>query len=46
VAKHTQKFNTLTRSDMCESMVGWRSIICEIEKRKLFFFGKLCKMGI
>jgi hypothetical protein len=41
VAKHTQKFNTLTRSDMCESMVGWRSIICEIEKRKLFFFGKL-----
>ena len=38
VAEHAQKFSTLTRSDICESMVGLRSIICELEKRKLFFF--------
>jgi hypothetical protein len=44
VAEHAQKFSTLTRSDICESMVGLRSIICELEKRKLFFFWKLCKM--
>ena len=28
---------------MCESMVGLRNITCDIEKRKLYFFGKLCK---
>lgn len=39
-----QKFSTLTRSDMCESMVGLRSMICIIEKSKLFFLGKLCKI--
>jgi len=44
VAKNAQKISTLARSDLCENMVGLRSIICEIEKRKLFFFGKLCKM--
>ena len=37
-----QKFSTLIRLDICESMVGLHG--CEIEKHKLFFFGKLCKM--
>ena len=29
---------------MCESMLGMLSLTCEIDKRKLLFFGKVCKL--
>jgi hypothetical protein len=41
IAKHIQQLPKLTRSDICESLVGLNPITCEIEKRKLYFFGKL-----
>ena len=44
IVKHAQKLPNRTRSDMCESMVGLHPITCEIEKRKLYFLGKLCIM--
>ena len=44
VVKNVQRFKPKTRSDICESMVGLRNIICEIDKRKLLFFGKLCSL--
>lgn len=31
---------------MCESMFGLYFIVLEIDKRKLVFFGKLCKFDI
>jgi hypothetical protein len=45
IAKHIQQLPKLTRSDICESLVGLNPITCEIEKRKLYFFGKLCNMN-
>ncbi len=44
IVKNIQRFKTQTRSDMCESMVGLNPLICEVEKRKLYLFGKLCRM--
>lgn len=44
VTKDIQGMKISTRSDMCESMIGLHPIISEIDKRKLVFFGKLCKL--
>ena len=44
VIKDIQDLKTSTRSDMCESMLGMHPITCEIGKRKLLFFGKVCKL--
>lgn len=46
VLKDIQGLKISTRSDMCESMLGLHPIISEIDKRKLAFFGKLCKLDI
>jgi hypothetical protein len=40
IVKHIQRFKISTRSDICESRVGLRPIITEIDKRKLLFLGK------
>jgi len=45
IVKHIQKLPKLTRSDICENLVGLNSITCEVEKRKLHFFGKQCNMN-
>ena len=45
IVKHIQQLPKLTRSDICESLVGLNPITCEIEIRKLYFFGKLCNMN-
>lgn len=44
IAKDMQRFHPRTRSDMCESMLGLNPLICEVEKRKLYLFGKFCRM--
>ena len=44
VIKDIQDLKISTRSDMCESMRGMLSITCEIDKRKLLFSGKVCKL--
>jgi hypothetical protein len=44
VTKDIQGMKISTRLDMCESMLGLYPIILEIDKRKLVFFGKLCKL--
>lgn len=46
VIKDIQGLKISTRSDMCESMLGLHPIVSEIDKRKLAFFGKLCKLDI
>lgn len=43
--KHILKLRKLTRCDICESLVCLNSITCEVEKRKLHFFGKLSNMN-
>ena len=43
-AKKVQRFPTRTRTDICLSMLGWRSMISEINARKLSFLGRLCKI--
>ncbi|MES9884793.1 MAG: reverse transcriptase family protein, partial [Sedimenticola sp.] len=40
--KRIQNFKKLTRSDMCESMLGMQSITAEVDRRKLLFLQKLC----
>ena len=42
--KDMQGFETRTRSDMSESMLGLLEIVREIDKRKLLFFCKLCHL--
>ena len=44
IVKHIHKLPKLTRSDICESLVGLNPITCEVEKRKLYFFEMLCYM--
>ena len=41
IVKRIQGFKTLTRSDMCESMLGLRKLCSEIDKRKLMFLHKI-----
>ena len=33
-----------TRSDKCTSLLGWFSIECYIDKCKLLFFGRICRL--
>jgi hypothetical protein len=40
IVKHVQKLPKLTRSDICESLVGLNPITCEVEKRKLYLLRK------
>lgn len=42
--KDTQGLKISTRSDRCEIMLGIYPIVSEIDKRKLLFFGKICKL--
>lgn len=44
IAKDIQNFSKSTRSAICESMLGLQPIQSEIDKRKLYFLGKLCNM--
>ena len=44
LVKDMHGFETRTRSDMCESMLGLLEIVREIDKRKLLFFCKLCHL--
>ena len=43
-AKKVQHFPVRTRTDICLSMLGWHSMLSEVEKRKLSFLGNLCRM--
>jgi len=46
VCKSIQGLPRLTRTDMCSSLIGWRSAESLIDERKLLFLGKLMVMKI
>jgi hypothetical protein len=44
VCKYVQGLPKLTRTDKCTTLLGWTSIECYIDSKKLLFLGKLCNM--
>lgn len=44
ICKHAMNLPKQTRSDMCESLFGLLPITSEIDKRKLQFLGRLCRL--
>ena len=44
VAKKIQGFHVRTRTDISLSMLGWKSVVSQIDYRKLSFVGRLCNM--
>lgn len=44
IAKRILHLKTLTRSDMCESLLGLHPIMACVDRRKLYFFQKLCNL--
>ena len=43
-AKTIQGFHVRTRTDISLSMLGWKSVVSQIDYRKLSFLGRLCNM--
>ncbi|CAG2251433.1 unnamed protein product [Mytilus edulis] len=44
ICKTIQGLPARTRSDKCTSLLGWLPVECYIDKCKLQFFGRLCRM--
>jgi hypothetical protein len=44
VCKYVQGLPKLTRTDKCTTLLGWTSIGCYIDSKKLLFLDKLCNM--
>jgi hypothetical protein len=44
VCKYVQGLPKLTRTDKCTTLLGWTSIECYIDSKKLLFLGRLCNM--
>ena len=44
VCKYVQGLPKLTRTDKCTTLLGWTSIGCYIDSKKLLFLGSLCNM--
>ena len=44
-AKKIQSFHVRTRTDIRLSMLGWKSVVSQIDDRKLSFLGRLCNMS-
>lgn len=44
ICKHAMGLPKVTRSDICESLLGLLPISSEIDKRKLLFLGRLCEL--
>ncbi|CAG2226579.1 unnamed protein product [Mytilus edulis] len=45
VCKAVQGLPKRSRSDKCTSLLGWLCIECYIDKCKLLFFGRLCRLN-
>ncbi len=43
-AKKIQNFHVRTRTDICLSMLGWNTVLSQIDLKKLSFLGRLCNM--
>ena len=43
-AKKMQGFHVRTRTDISLSMLGWKSVVSQIDYRKQSFLGRLCNM--
>ena len=43
-AKKILGFHVRTRTDISLSMLGWKSVVSQIDYRKLSFLGRLCNM--
>ena len=44
ICKYIQGLPKLKRTDKCTSLIGWTSIECLIDIKKLLFLGRLCNM--
>ena len=44
VCKYVQGLPKLTRTHKCITLLGWTTIECYIDSKKLLFFGRLCNM--